>query len=188
MRVMPPSREEFLRGCDEFTRHERRDAMYKVATFLVDHYWGRPADVADGVGVLLLTWNQAFYRYGAFSFDRLEACIRKHSTLIEQFRKRSLTSLISSDESLIAALFRDFLDALKIADGKLKGRKSPVAVAKTLHLLAPQFFPLWDDKIAKAYGCYYNVDSAKKYFSFCKLSKNLVTKTNRLMFKAIRRL
>ena len=34
-----------------------------------------------------------------------------------------------------------------------------MAVGKVaLHLLAPAFFPLWDDKIAKGYGCYYLTD------------------------------
>jgi len=47
------------------------------------------------------------------------------------------------------------LKALQIADGKSAGRKSPVAVAKALHLLAHDFFALWDDKIAKAYNCHY---------------------------------
>jgi len=53
----------------------------------------------------------------------------------------------------------------------MRGRKSPVAVAKALHLLSPKFFPLWDDKIAKAYNCYYNENPAEKYVSFCKITK-----------------
>ena len=64
-----PIREEFCKGCEEFERHEKRDAMYKVATFLVSYFWGRPSDMADGLGVLLLTWNQAFYRYMGFSIS-----------------------------------------------------------------------------------------------------------------------
>jgi hypothetical protein len=26
----------------------------------INHFWGHPADIADSLGVLLLTWNQAF--------------------------------------------------------------------------------------------------------------------------------
>lgn len=62
-----PTEEEFLNGIIEFEKQEKRDAMYKVATFLVSHFWGNPSDMADGLGVLLLTWNQAFYRYGMIS-------------------------------------------------------------------------------------------------------------------------
>ncbi len=171
-----PNREEFLRGCEEFEKHEKRDVMYKVATFLVTHFWGKPSDMADGLGVLLLTWNQAFYRYGIFDFDKLEKCIADNLPKIENFRNRDISSLSSSDEGDIKHLFNNFLEALQIDSGKMRGRKSPVAVAKTLHLLAPTFFPLWDDKIARAYGCYYNENPAEKYISFCEITKTIADK------------
>jgi len=58
----------------------------------------------------------------------------------------------------IGNLYRQFLDSLKITiksknDNEEKESRSPVAVAKALHLLCPKFFPLWDDKIAKGYRC-----------------------------------
>ncbi|MBI4758911.1 MAG: hypothetical protein HY871_02910 [Chloroflexi bacterium] len=168
-----PSREEFHKGCEEFEKHEKRDAMYKVATFLVSHFWGKPADMADGLGVLLLTWNQAFYRYGMFDFDRLEKCITCNLPKIETFRNKHISSLSSSAVDDIKELFTRFLEALQINAGKMEGRKSPVAVAKALHLLAPNFFPLWDGKIAQAYGCYYNENPAEKYVSFCKIIKTI---------------
>ena len=71
-----PSQDEFRKGYLAFQKYEKRDAMYKVAIFLVCHFWGQPSEMADGLGVLLLTWNQAFYRYGIFDFDRLEECTR----------------------------------------------------------------------------------------------------------------
>jgi len=171
-----PSREEFLRGCDEFEKYEKRDAMYKVASFLVSHFWGKPSDMADGLGVLLLTWNQAFYRYGVFDFDKLEKSITDDLQKIENFRNRYISSLSRSDEGDIKQLFNNFLEALQIDSGKKQGTKSPVAVAKALHLLAPNLFPLWDDKIARAYGCYYNENPAEKYVSFCKITKVIADK------------
>lgn len=169
-----PNREEFLKGCEEFQKHEKRDAMYKVATFLVSHFWGRPSDMADGLGVLLLTWNQAFYRYGIFDFDKLEKYITDNFQKIEGFRNRDISSLSKLDENAIKELFTKLLEALQIESGKKQGTKSPVAVAKALHLLAPNFFPLWDDKIARAYKCYYNDDPAEKYVSFCKITKSMI--------------
>ncbi|MHA1381331.1 MAG: hypothetical protein ACTSRG_23430 [Candidatus Helarchaeota archaeon] len=56
-KIYIPSKEEFLRGVEEFKKHEKRDAMYNVATHLISYYWGTPSDTADGLGVLLLTWN-----------------------------------------------------------------------------------------------------------------------------------
>ena len=168
-----PDREEFLKGCEEFEKHEKRDAMYKVATFLISHFWDKPPDMADGLGVLLLTWNQAFYRYGTFDFDKLEDCITENFQKIESFRNRDISSLSNSDEDAIKDLFNKFCEVLQIDSGNVQGRKSPVSVAKALHLLAPKFFPLWDTKIAKAYKCYYNKNPAEKYVSFCKITKDM---------------
>lgn len=170
------SKEEFLKGIEEFEKREKRDAMYKVATFIISYYWGKPSDMANGLGVLLLTWNQAFYRYGSFDFDKLERCININFKELENFRKRRITSLLESDEKDITDLFKEFLKALQIDSGKMQGRTSPVAVSKALHLLAPDFFPIWDQKIAKAYGYNYYKNSEKKYFSFCRIIKNVADK------------
>jgi len=171
--VRIPSREEFHSGLAEFGKREKRDAMYKVATFLVAHFWGRPSDMADGLGVLLLTWNQAFYRYGIFDFDRLETCIGGNMEKLQSFRNRDISSLSKSDEDDIRDLFNGLLEALKISSGRMVSRKSPVSVAKALHLLAPRFFPLWDDKIARAYKCYYGTKPDERYISFCKITKRV---------------
>ena len=162
--ALPPS--EFERGYLAFEAREPRDAMYKTATFLVQHFWGKPKDMADGMGVLLLTWNQAFYRYGSFDFARLEEALRGNMDVIEGLRPRNIQSLSDTDEPTIRQLFITFLDALRIKEGKKKDCKSPVAVAKALHLLAPGFLPIWDDKIARAYGCHYNPNPDRKYVTF----------------------
>jgi hypothetical protein len=148
--------------------------------------------MANGLGVLLLTWNQAFYRYGTFDFDKLEECINENFQKIESFRNRDISSLSNSDEDDIKDLFKKFLEALQIDSGKIQGRKSPVAVAKTLHLLAPSFFPIWDDKIAKAYKCYYDKNPGEKYISFCKAIKivadevkNYISQSDKTLIKLI---
>ncbi len=79
-------------GSQAFRSHERRDAMYKVATFLVDHFWGAPADMADALGVLLLTWNQALYRYGSFDFASLEHVLHENLTCLGEYRAREILS------------------------------------------------------------------------------------------------
>ena len=170
MVVRIPSKETFLRGVREYEKREKRDSMYKVATFLVSHFWGNPADMADGLGVLLLTWNQAFYRYGTFDFDRLEKCISGNLGVIEKYRDREISSFSLADEGEVTRLFSDFLEALEIEAGGNRGKRSPVAVAKALHLLAPSFFPLWDDKIARGYGSHYGAEPADKYIHFCRIT------------------
>lgn len=161
-----PSPSKFKKGYDEFQLHEKRDAMYKTATFLVNNFWGKSLEMADSLGVLLLTWNQAFYRYGLFDFDKLEQCITDNQSILNNYRRRDILSYSSSDDSSIKPLFGEFLGALQIADGKKAGTKSPVSVSKALHLLAPGFFPLWDAKIARAYNCYYASNPEQKYLIF----------------------
>lgn len=63
------------------------------------------------------------------------------------------------------------LEALAIASGTAAGRRSPVAAAKALHLLAPAFFPLWDERIAKAYGCNYSADPVDAYLRFMQITR-----------------
>ncbi len=36
MRIL--NKEEFYKGVEKFEKHEKRDAMYKVAIFLVSHF------------------------------------------------------------------------------------------------------------------------------------------------------
>ena len=169
----PVSPRAVNKGSRAFRTHESRDAMYKVATFLVDHFWGKPREMADALGVLLLTWNNALYRYGSFDFSALEKTLRKSMALLNGFRKRDIKSYSKNDRTVVEELFNAFLDALKIADGKSKGRRSPVAVSKALHLLAPSFFPLWDDKIAKDYKCNYSTNPSAKYLTFIRIVKNM---------------
>lgn len=126
--------------------------------------------------MLLLTWNHAFYRYGIFDFNKLEDCISNNLSSLDKYRNSSILNYTSADDKAIEHLFQQFLDALRIHDGKKKGQKSPVAVAKALHLLAPDFFPLWDYKIARAYGCAYSSNPAEKYLIFFRKSKEIAGK------------
>jgi hypothetical protein len=138
---------ELKAGLETFQSHEARDPMYKTATFLVKHFWGNSREMADALGVLLLTWNQAFYRYGLLDFSALEDCITRNQNELDSFRDRDILSYTLFDDDAINKLYEQFLKALQIVgNGKMVGRKSPVAVAKALHLLAPAFFPLWDNR------------------------------------------
>jgi len=171
-----PSQEEFRNGIKEFEKREPRDAIYKVSSFFISYFWKEPYNMAIGVGVLLLTWNRAFYRFGSFDFNKLENCIATNLEKLNSLRNRYITSLSKSDNKDINYLFKEFLEALQIDSGKYPGRKSPVAVSKALHLLAPDFFPIWDQKIAKAYGYNYYKNPEKKYFLFCRIIKNIADK------------
>jgi hypothetical protein len=170
MRISPADLEA---GYPAFQKRERREAMYRTATRLVGLSWGNAPEVAEGLGVLLLVWNAAFYRHGPFDFDALEKCIARNQTLLDEFRHRDIMSYSPADDSRLKALFQEFIEALRICEGKCKGRGSPVSAAKALHLLAPAFFPLWDAKIAKGYGCYYKFDAPGQYVAFMRLAREI---------------
>ena len=145
--------------------------MYMTATFLGEHFWGQPSRMADSLGVLLLTWHQAFYRYGIFDFGRLERAIEKTLPVLDTFRRRDISTYIPADDRLVRSLFRTFVTALQIREGPKRGQRSPVAAAKALHLLAPRYFPLWDEQIARAYDCYYKDQPATRYLDFMRIVK-----------------
>jgi len=169
---------DLLRGSRDYVLEEKRDAMYRVAVFWIDHFWYHPSNIADGIGVLLLVWNQAFYRYCKLNlnFKELETFLKENEVVLKELRFRDIATLSKGYEETIINLFNSLLDVLKCKD-----RKSPVAVSKALHLLAPNFFIPWDNDISKAYGCYWyhSSQSDKKYIKFlCKirtLSKRIIT-------------
>ncbi|GBD38671.1 hypothetical protein HRbin37_00925 [bacterium HR37] len=166
-----PSPDEFQRGYKEFQRQEKRDAMYKVVPFLAAYSWGKPAETADSLSLLLLTWNQALHRYDSFDFDRLEKCIAGNMSLLEKYRIRSILYYSPSDDHDISYLFQEFLDALKISDSKKAGTQSSVFTAKALLLLLPSYFTLWYYEIANTYGCNYPHNPAAKYLKFIGIYK-----------------
>lgn len=129
-----PDCEEFIKGCREFDRNEGHHPMYKVATKIILMSWGDPQEMADGLSILLLTWNQAFYRYGDFDFEKLKGYVSDYLLEINSFRDREIYTLSEKDENKIIDIFVGFLEALQINKGVSQGKKSPVAVAKALHL------------------------------------------------------
>jgi hypothetical protein len=76
------TKEELRSAVSLFREREPREAMYRTASFLVEHFWNQPRELADGIGVLLLTWNQAHFRYAAPNWGRLEdLLLREEATL-----------------------------------------------------------------------------------------------------------
>jgi len=164
---------------EEFRSHLRKklDPMYRVAKRLLDNSWDEPSNMSEALGVLLLTWNQPFYgRFGWFKFEELEKCLAKNLMVIKGFKEREIFSFSSADEDVTKALFDEFLEALK-GVREAKAIRTPVGVTKALHLLAPKFFPMWDNKIAKNYECSFTTkNAAEKYICFCYLIKELAEK------------
>lgn len=120
---------------DRFLQNEPRDLFYRTAKYLVDQAWNKSVEfsLAEAVSVLLQTWNRSYYQYHKFSnehFAEIEKLIDETEKIIFQFRHRNINSLNETDKNVIVPLFQSFEQVI-----------GPVGAAKTLHLLAPSFFP-----------------------------------------------
>ena len=130
-----------------FLEYEPRDLFYRVASELIElALTGKTSiTVAEALAVLLQTWNKAFYqfttRFDKKHFSDIEHVLRKRRHALLLLRHRAISTFSDTDRSTVEALFADFEHVL-----------GAVGAAKSLHLLAPHFFPLWDRAIAKAYS------------------------------------
>jgi len=80
------------------------------------------------------------------------------------YRNRTIDTLVEQEQRDIIRLFSDF--------EQIMGR---VGAAKSLHLLAPRFFPLWDNAIAAKYGLFLGAgQGATKYWAFMLITKKQV--------------
>src|SRR5262249_11723359 len=73
-------------------------------------------------------------------FARIDKLLSKHQEILATLRNQTIDDLDNRERATIADLFQQFEKVL-----------GPVGAAKTLHLLAPRLFPLWDRAIAEAY-------------------------------------
>jgi hypothetical protein len=128
---------------------EKEDATYRVASLYIKRSWGKTSDVSDGIAVLLLLWNKAFYNRYRPRFRHLTRALEKNVATINCLRSRSILSYQPQQDARdITKVFQSLVQPLSA-----QGRKTPVGVAKALHLLAPNFLPLWDGRIARRYRC-----------------------------------
>jgi hypothetical protein len=155
-----------------FQEIEPRDLFYRAALSLIrlSERPDRDLDLAESLAVLLQTWNRQYYRFQrGFREEHLVAIqqlLARYADELRALRGRWLTSYDERDAGVISRLFHDFEVAL-----------GPVGAAKALHLLAPTFFPLWDQTIAhRAYGIYLkNIGlNADHYLKLMKLTKEQI--------------
>jgi len=154
-----------------YVKNEPRDLFYRAATELVAlAIKGKTTlSVTEALAVLLQTWNSAFYRFRKFDdahFARFESPYKKHRTVLDAYRKRAIDSLVNDEQTEFSHLFEDFESVL-----------GPVGAAKALHLLAPDFFPLWDRAIARAHGLPLAKTglNAPRYWSFTLITRSQCT-------------
>ena len=119
--------------------------------------------ICGGTSLLVYAWNAPFYRK-PFDYASLEAALRTYWTPLMAFRERVLSLLNSNDQMEIERIFNTLTIAL--SSGRARAQ---VSAAKALHVIAPNFFPMWDSSIAKnEYNCPYLEEPGLAYAVFCK--------------------
>lgn len=133
-----------------FARYERRNNVYLRVQPQVTEGLHLGSDLGDVLAAtacedLLMAWNWDYLRFHPTKVRTLGAdlvtLIRSHRHNLQTYQRRRLERLSTKDRQRVERLFTAFEDVL--------GR---TGAAKVLHLLAPEFFPLWDANIRRAYG------------------------------------
>jgi len=166
---------------EEFLKKEPRECAYKIAKECIDKYWreGEIPDkdlekITEAVLTFLLVWNSPLYRNCSLKkgfIKKIKSKIKNNKKKLDNFRGKCISNLDNSMKNDIKNLYNSFLRAL-VCDKK-KGNteiNSPVSTVKFLHIICPNFFPLWDRAIAKRYGCRWG----KSEFSFKSYWKYMV--------------
>ena len=143
-----PTLEQLEQARARFEAYEPRDLFYRAATELVAlALEGKTKlSVGEALAVLLQTWNAQFYRFHPFNaqhFSEIDNVVAVHRAELDAYRSRALVSMTTDEFDAVGELFTAFELIL-----------GPVGAAKGLHLMAPEFFPLWDREITKGYGIY----------------------------------
>jgi hypothetical protein len=101
--------------------------------------------VVEAVAAFLKDWNRTYYRFHPekrpLLDSELEELVTGNLPAIMGLHERSIVSIVPSDRDAVVRVFSAF-----------ESKLGPVGSAKALNLLAPSFFPLWDNPIAYAYG------------------------------------
>jgi len=131
-------------------------------------------DVKCVVRVFLVVWGQMARVLGRKDRRgwerRLADAIRSHADILERFRRMDLARISDEEFNELDTDIRSCYTAVRKVVG-------PTAASKTLHIIAPKFFPMWDAKIRKLYGV---GDGEGGYVHFMRMLRELWLKNSLL--------
>lgn len=103
--------------------------------------------------------------------------LKKHCKTLEKFRKLKL-----EEEDL-----SEFKEDIKQCYEAIRSVVRPAGASKVLHLINPEFFPMWDEKIRKQVSCGYKElkgkrigESGEDYYKFMNAIQELLLKKKEL--------
>lgn len=173
-----PTREEICKAREIFGKNEPRELFYRVATEMMSLALqpspSQPQPLfseTEALAVLLQTWNKRYYNKKKFDSEhlsKLEQVVTANKSILISFRARSIATFSDNDNAIIQKTFESFDEVV-----------GPVGTAKSLHLFAPDFFPIWDSIIAKRYCLFLMYGekhekhkfNARKYIKFMEITK-----------------
>jgi hypothetical protein len=122
----------------------------------------RNADaLASAVSDWLQDLNRQYFRFrpdeAKTLTGRLLPIVQNNIAELVTLHGRSIKTLAPSDNDEILQLFN-----------VLRAECGPVGTGKALHILAPSFFPLWDDKIAAGYRVARDQEGYLQFMNFVK--------------------
>jgi hypothetical protein len=158
--------EHLARAHQRFVEIEPRVRTYDRATEAVEQALANPefsaAQLKDALHILLLDWNKRFYATHPRTAEYVgtfEELLARYRSQILRFRVRDILAFTGRDDEALI-LFARFSEVL-----------GPVGAAKTLHMLAPRFFTLWDNDIAYCYSLYPNHGGWQHYFRLMRVRR-----------------
>jgi hypothetical protein len=158
-----PSLEQLIETHEEYKRTVPNSYAITIQRVTAAFSRQNADDLATVVSDWLRDLNRQYYRFrpeeATTLAQRLKPIMRAELTPLLKFRQRSITTLAASDEADVLRLF-----------GVFRAQCGPVGAGKALHVLGPNFFPMWDDAIAGNYG----VDKETGYFRFISILKQEV--------------
>ena len=126
------------------------NALYKRALKVVQI--GDEASKAIGILSLLLTWNRAWYaRAGKAAWWNVDRHIEEIEEAVKAINK--VASNLPLKNLLETSLDNPEVQSfVRIAFSRFNSLCGATGASKALHLLFPNFFVMWDVKIAKAFS------------------------------------
>jgi hypothetical protein len=140
--------EKLLRGCRIFHKEEPRDLAYIIARKTILENPKSIYHVVAGAQVLLLIWNSLYIRFlplkirQSLEKDLMNAyeTVRNDIALIEGEKLQSIELRDSNKADKVCTIFRCFQEHRSVG---------VTGASKTLHLINPDLFAMWDSEIRK---------------------------------------
>lgn len=164
-RLPPPilSAEQLLKVHEEYRRTVPNNYVVTMERIEKAIASQSVSNIANVVAEWVKDLNRQYYRFRPDEArtvrENLEPLIAAELTTLLDFRRRRIATLNGSDEPTVRRLF-----------GRFRPTLGPVGTGKAFHVLAPNFFPLWDNAIAFNYG----VSLEDGFFQFMLMMKQQV--------------